>query len=400
MTPRPRPAADGHDRRHARRQDPGLPPRRPPGHAAPTRGRRVPAAADQLMAGGVYDIPKVETRGRSGRHEHHADRRLPRRGPPGGDRRDRAGDGPVRRRDRHGPGRGAPAQLRRARRVPVRHHPTGGVVRHRRVRTRRWTGCSRPPATPSCAPSRRAGASAATHVQLGIGLSTYVEITGGRRRRRDGARSRSTPTAPSPCCTGSSAARPGPRARRGRCSSRRARHPDGPDHRRSTVTPTRSPTASARSAPRSLQLGGVGGAAGRARGHGRGARSWRPSCSRPTPSRPRARHRQRALAGPRRAADRLSWAQLAEQAGAGRAVRGRRVRAPSSRRSRSARTSRSSRSTSRPARPGSSGTSPSTTPGRSLNPLPRRGAAARRHRAGRRAGAHRGGPLRRGRQPA
>ena len=45
-----------------------------------------------------------------GRHQHHADRRLPRRRAAGGHRGRRAGDGPVRRRDRHGPGRrSAPA---------------------------------------------------------------------------------------------------------------------------------------------------------------------------------------------------------------------------------------------------------------------------------------------------
>ena len=60
------------------------------------------------MSSGVYDIPNIECRTTSRRHQHHADRRLPRRRPPGGHRRHRAGDGHVRRRDRHGPGRGAP----------------------------------------------------------------------------------------------------------------------------------------------------------------------------------------------------------------------------------------------------------------------------------------------------
>ena len=44
------------------------------------------------------------------RHEHGAGRRVPRRGPTRGDRGDRTGDGPVRGRDRHGPGRGAPPE--------------------------------------------------------------------------------------------------------------------------------------------------------------------------------------------------------------------------------------------------------------------------------------------------
>ena len=51
------------------------------------------------------------------RHQHDADRRLPRRRAPGGDGAGRAGDRHVRRRDRDGPGRGAAQELHH--RVPA-----------------------------------------------------------------------------------------------------------------------------------------------------------------------------------------------------------------------------------------------------------------------------------------
>ena len=66
--------------------------------------------------------------------------RLPRRRAAGGHGRDRAGRGPVRGRDRDGPGRGAAPQRGAAGGVPV-HHAGRGGLRHRRLRRRRWTRC-------------------------------------------------------------------------------------------------------------------------------------------------------------------------------------------------------------------------------------------------------------------
>ena len=55
----------------------------------------------RMMPPGVYDIPKVEFNGKSV-VTTTPDRRVPRRRPARGHRRHRAGDGPLRRRDRHG----------------------------------------------------------------------------------------------------------------------------------------------------------------------------------------------------------------------------------------------------------------------------------------------------------
>ena len=55
--------------------------------------------------------------------------------------------------------------------------PTGGQLRLRRVREGARRGARRRPATPSCAPSRRRAGVPATSKQLGIGVSTYVEVT-------------------------------------------------------------------------------------------------------------------------------------------------------------------------------------------------------------------------------
>ena len=128
------------------------------------------------MTTGVYEIPTVEMTLAVGAHQHHAEHRLPRRRSPRGRRRPRAHRRPLRRRDRHGPRRGAAPQPRAAGGVPVhdagRHH-----LRLRRLpgQPSRWP--SRPPATTSCGPSRPAAGPAGGPL-LGIGLATYVEITG------------------------------------------------------------------------------------------------------------------------------------------------------------------------------------------------------------------------------
>ncbi len=73
-----------------------------------------------------------------GAHQHHADRSLPRC------RQARSGGGHracgrrLRRRDRHGPCRGAPEELLAAGSLPA-HHPHRHAIRHRRVRSQ--PGC-------------------------------------------------------------------------------------------------------------------------------------------------------------------------------------------------------------------------------------------------------------------
>ena len=76
-----------------------------------------------------------------------------------------------------------PAEVRRrnlvgSRPLPV-HHPHRHDVRHRRLRAARSTSCWRRPGTTSCARSRPSGAAAGQTLQLGLGLSVYVEITNG-----------------------------------------------------------------------------------------------------------------------------------------------------------------------------------------------------------------------------
>ena len=83
-----------------------------------------------LMSCGVYDDPEGRLPLRRGRDQHDADRRLPRRRAPGGDRARRAGGGHVRRRDRHGPGRRPAQELHpeassRTRRSPGANYDSG-----------------------------------------------------------------------------------------------------------------------------------------------------------------------------------------------------------------------------------------------------------------------------------
>lgn len=79
----------------------------------------VPADAHRADGRRRLPVPRGRDAQPRRRHQHHPDRRLPRRRPPGGDGRARTGDGRLRRRDRAGPGGGPPGQLHPARRVPV-----------------------------------------------------------------------------------------------------------------------------------------------------------------------------------------------------------------------------------------------------------------------------------------
>ena len=131
--PRPRPHHLPRDRGHPRGRDHRAPgqdvrqPRRPP------VDDRTGHPHDALRPGpvGLLQDPQRLLRGDRGLHQHHLRRRLPRRRPARGHLRDRAGDGPLRRRDRDGSGRAPPAQLHRPGQVPVRQ-PVG--PRHGRQR--------------------------------------------------------------------------------------------------------------------------------------------------------------------------------------------------------------------------------------------------------------------------
>ena len=94
---------------------------------------------------------RVQLAGR--RHQHHADRRVPRRGPSRSDPPRRAHARHRRRRTRHRSGGDPPQELHPGRRVPV-HDDHRGDLRHRRVREAARRGARRTRATTSCAPSR------------------------------------------------------------------------------------------------------------------------------------------------------------------------------------------------------------------------------------------------------
>ena len=138
------------------------------------------------MASAAYEIPKVECRRRLRRHEHDAARRVPRRGPARGDRGDRAGDRPLRRRDRPGPGRGPPQEpdpaptRSRTRPPPARSYDCGDYEKRARPGARR-AGYA------DLRAEQRAPARGGDATQLGIGLCVYVEITDGVRRAPSGA---------------------------------------------------------------------------------------------------------------------------------------------------------------------------------------------------------------------
>ena len=160
--PRPGPGAAGHHRRDARRQGAGLPAARLPGRRRLGRHGHDPRPVhDQADVVGRLRHPHHRVPDHLGGHQHRAHHRLPRRRPARGHRGHRTGHGPLRRRARPRPGRRPPHQPdRRLRRAA--HHGHRPDLRRRRTTPRRSTGCSRPPATPSCAPSRPAGASPAT----------------------------------------------------------------------------------------------------------------------------------------------------------------------------------------------------------------------------------------------
>src|SRR5260221_556165 len=186
------------------------------------------AAPPATLGGGPVRDPAGADRVPGRGHQHDADQRLPRRRTAGGDRRDRAGRRPVRRGDRHGPGRGAPDQPGAARRVPVQL-PVRGHLRHRRLRGGAGQGAGRsglPGAEGRAGPAARARRRAAAGHRAG-------ELRGDHRGGRGGRRDRPAPRArprhghglhPQFC----------PPARpshgRGHCPRVRAWHPPGDKH--------------------------------------------------------------------------------------------------------------------------------------------------------------------------
>ena len=186
-----------------------------------------------LMTPGPYDDPA----GRGGRqdrgHQYHADRRLPRRRPAGGHRRARAGHGPVRRRDRR---RTRPrcAGATCCRRSPSRTGPSSA-----RCTTPATTSAALDKALAAAGydelrkeqAERRASGDA---LALGIGLASYVEITGmgdGEEHSASGERHRrGAPRRHGDDPHRHLAARPGSRDRLGHAGQRRARHPGREDH--------------------------------------------------------------------------------------------------------------------------------------------------------------------------
>ena len=281
--PRSRPGPPRHHRRHPRRARRGLPPRRPARTPAPTR----PWAAScrsftRMMAPGTYDIPDVESNARAGRHQHHADRGVPGRRPARGHRRHRAGHRPVRRRDRHGPGRGAAPQPAR-RPTPSRTpRPAGAtydggdyagaldaVARGRRLR--RAAG--------------RAGAAAradgADRCSASACRSTSRSPAGGGAAAST-ARSSCSPTGAALVLHRLVAARPGPRTPPWPCSCPSSSASRSTASTSSTATPTWCPAGGGTMGSRSLQLGGAAvhvaaSRAGRAGEASRGRRCSRPS---------------------------------------------------------------------------------------------------------------------------
>ena len=192
--PRPGPGPDGDDRWLPRRHGHALPAARPPGLRRLRRHGHDPRPVhDPADVVGRLRDPEHRVPHDVGRHEHDADRRLPRRRATGGDRRHRAGDGPLRRRDRQGPGRGAPDQPDR-RRSASRTRRRSARPTTSATTSGRSTGCSRPPATPSCAPSSSAAGSPATRCSSASACRSTSRSPAASATART-PRSRSTTTA-------------------------------------------------------------------------------------------------------------------------------------------------------------------------------------------------------------
>ena len=331
----------------------------------------------RMMAPAVYDIPKVESRGRGVVTNTTSDRAYRGAGRP------EATAAIERALDLFAAEIGMdPAEVRRRNLVP----PAKFTEPHRSAAPRYDSGdypealdrvldgagyadAARRAGGPPRAGRRRA----ARHRRLGL-RRDHRWRRGQRGRRRRGARRRHGHRAHRHL-----AARPGPRHRVGDARQRGARHPDRQDHRRARRHRPR---------PARERHHRLAQPADRRRGRPPGGRaSWSrsPSSVPPTCSEASVDDLvvdKAAGRGRRRTGTGVTLAELA----AARAARGRdRLRQRARRRSRSARTSPSSRSTPSPARPWSTGSSRSTTPARcSTRCWPRASATAASPRASRR----------------
>ena len=123
--------------------------------------------------------------------------------------------------------------------------PDGIDLRHRRLRGRARPGPRGGGLRALRAEQAGAGGPAADPVQIGIGVSTYVEVTGGAGPPGEFAPVEVLPDGRRRVNTGTLAPRPGPRDRVDDARSRPDRHPDGPHRGRRTATPTWCPGARA-----------------------------------------------------------------------------------------------------------------------------------------------------------
>ena len=122
-------------------------------------------------------VPRLPLRVPDGPHEHHLDRRLPRRGPTGGDVRDRADDGRAGRGGRRGPARDPRAQLDQARGVPV--HDGGRASSTTPATTRQATAQAKEVfGYDALRAEQKERRERGDRVQLGIGVSTFTEMCG------------------------------------------------------------------------------------------------------------------------------------------------------------------------------------------------------------------------------
>ena len=131
--PRPWRGARVHDRGHPRRTGGGLSAAKPAGHRRLSAHRGDPAGLHRVDGERRVRDPEDRDGVHERRHQHDADRAVPRRRPPGGDAGDRTCDGPVRAGGGARSRRGAPAQPVRLRRLPA-DDGIGRDLRLRRLR--------------------------------------------------------------------------------------------------------------------------------------------------------------------------------------------------------------------------------------------------------------------------
>ena len=185
----------------------------------------------RMMAQGTYDIPKVEFNSRSVTTNTTPTVAYRGAGPPGGHRRHRAGHGPVRGRDRHGPDRGAAAQPDPAP-TPSRSPGQTGTTYDSATTSAPSTSPSSTPATTSCEPSRRAAARPATWCSSASACRSTSRSPPGPTAGKEFAKVEVEADGSATVYTGSSPHGQGHHTAFAIARQRRARHPDGPDPRR------------------------------------------------------------------------------------------------------------------------------------------------------------------------